>query len=366
MNTVLVIEDDVIVRELIFRALSAEFTVYKAASGIEGLKLALDHHPDLIICDIAMPDMDGYSVLEALRASELTAGISFIFITVFDDRESMRKGMALGADDYLTKPFTIGELRDAVNARMRKKILREAIINRQIDELRSNIALSLPHELRTAIMVVEGYIHLMLEDMGQAAPDQSDMPQSVRDYAGRLHLMAEKFLWYSKAQFADSRQDGHLAEMAQGLIQEVISEIAHDFERTNDLKMQLVDSSLQIHSEHLKKIVGELVENAFKFSEPGTPVLVESHMHQKDFFLKVTDHGRGMTEKQIAKIGAFLQFDRDQYEQQGTGLGLIIAKKLTEAAGGAFSITSEVGHGTTVTIRLLCTEQEIVPAKSLS
>ena len=96
----------------------------------------------------------------------------------------------------------------------------------------------------------------------------------------------------------------------------------------------------------------ELVDNAFKFSVPGTQIIVATYHDKVALTLSVTDRGRGMSEEQIAQLGSFVQFDRDMHEQQGAGLGLAIVKMLVKHSGGDMTIDSIVGHGTTVRIRI--------------
>jgi signal transduction histidine kinase len=102
----------------------------------------------------------------------------------------------------------------------------------------------------------------------------------------------------------------------------------------------------------LSKIVDELAHNAFKFSKLGTPVRVSLSSSQGIVSLSVADCGQGMTREQLARIGAYMQFQRKVQEQQGLGLGLIIAKRLAELHGGTLAIQSQLGEGTTVTVKL--------------
>ena len=122
MASILVIEDEDRLRENIAQILEfGDYQVYLAASGISGIELAQQHRPDLILCDIMMKQVDGFGVLQELRGDPSTAKIPFIFVTAKADRESMRYGMELGADDYVTKPFTTSELLNAVSARLRRQ-----------------------------------------------------------------------------------------------------------------------------------------------------------------------------------------------------------------------------------------------------
>lgn len=127
MKTILLIEDNQEVRENTAEILElANYKVLTAENGKIGVDLAKKENPDLIICDVMMPELDGFGVLHVLGKSPETASIPFIFLTAKSEKEDMRKGMNLGADDYLTKPFDDLELLDAVEIRLKKnEILKE-------------------------------------------------------------------------------------------------------------------------------------------------------------------------------------------------------------------------------------------------
>ncbi|MGC9504101.1 putative bifunctional diguanylate cyclase/phosphodiesterase [Baaleninema sp.] len=121
MTTILAIEDEDYVRDILVDMLEAEgFEVLQAENGVVGCQLAREHQPDLILCDIMMPELDGYGVLTQLNSLRETETIPFIFLSAKADRIDFRVGMDLGADDYLTKPFTRDELLGAVNTRLKK------------------------------------------------------------------------------------------------------------------------------------------------------------------------------------------------------------------------------------------------------
>nr|WP_230966745.1 response regulator [Nostoc commune] len=119
---ILVIEDDNVTRNLYLKGLEAKgFDTIGANNGFAGIQQAQEHIPDLVICDITMPDMDGYSVLNTLRQDPVTAIIPFIFLTGSSTKADVRKAMELGADDYLTKPSTLDELLRAIAIRLQKQ-----------------------------------------------------------------------------------------------------------------------------------------------------------------------------------------------------------------------------------------------------
>ena len=120
-KNILVIEDDRIVRENIVTLLTEEgFSVSSSSSGNEGIDIARQQSPDLIICDVMMPGISGFDVLQELSADELTRSIPFIFLTAKVEKENIRKGMNLGAADYLLKPFDVEDLLNSVSSRLKR------------------------------------------------------------------------------------------------------------------------------------------------------------------------------------------------------------------------------------------------------
>lgn len=119
MPTLLVIEDEGPLRANIMRILAAEgYQVIAATDGDEGVRRARESRPDLVICDILMPQVDGYGVLSALRSQPETAAIPFIFLTASADKEDLARGLKSGVNEYVTKPFRIADLLAAVRRRL--------------------------------------------------------------------------------------------------------------------------------------------------------------------------------------------------------------------------------------------------------
>jgi len=122
---ILIIEDDPQTRENLMTILEMEgFQPSTAPNGRRGVELALRNQPDLILCDVMMPELDGHGVLTALRADKRTSAIPFLFLTARGEKQDLRTGMNLGADDYLTKPVTASELLSAIDARLKRESLR--------------------------------------------------------------------------------------------------------------------------------------------------------------------------------------------------------------------------------------------------
>lgn len=136
MAQILVIEDTADIRNSILDLLEAEdFEAMGAENGREGVRLARSHDFDLIICDVMMPELDGYGVLEELRKDPATANIPFIFLTAKGERTDLRQGMNLGADDYLVKPCTNTELLEAIRARLNRAAQQNQTLREMSDRL---------------------------------------------------------------------------------------------------------------------------------------------------------------------------------------------------------------------------------------
>mgnify|MGYP005840650599 CR=1 FL=1 len=362
MTKILVIEDEPMVRTVILDILETEgFEVIGGENGRVGVELAIAHIPDLIICDVMMPEVDGYSVLATVRQHPEIATTPFIFLTAKASKADLRQGMELGADDYLTKPFTHDELLGAIHSRIKKQEILNQQSQAKLDNLRNQITLYLPHELRTPLNGIIAGTQFLMEDLENFELSEiREMLQDIHFSAKRLYRLVYNFLLYSDLELL-ARDPERAQQLRASIVDDpcaIVSQTTTDkvneesINRFSDLHLNLQGVSVQIADTSLTKIVAELVDNACKFSQPGTPIQVSSYAQEKYWYLVVQDQGWGMVPEQVANIGAYHQFNRKDYEQQGAGLGLIIAKRLTELHHGSLSINSTPGAGTTVTIKL--------------
>ncbi|EAW37293.1 response regulator [Lyngbya sp. PCC 8106] len=361
MSKILVIEDEFAIRDNIIELLEIEdFEVLGAENGRIGFQKASEYLPDLILCDVMMPDLDGYGVLSALRSNPTTATIPFIFLTAKAEHTDIRQGMGLGADDYLTKPCTAEELLEAIKTRLKKQEIFDKQSQLKLDELRRSITHSLPHELRTPLNGILGNTELLLLELDDLDVDEMrKMLEDIRTSGQRLNRLIINFLLYADLELISTNNQRILAlqkssvSSVDTLISNAAKEQARLFNRETDLQLKLQDSPVQMAATRLAKLVEELVNNAFKFSEPGTPVSVKTEVKDNKFVLLISDKGRGMTPEQIEKIGTHLQFERKLYEQQGSGMGLSIVKRLVELHEGKLIIESIPNQQTTVRVELL-------------
>ncbi len=361
MAKILVIEDQDSIRTNLLELLDVQgYSVMGAENGLVGLQLAREFLPDVVVCDIIMPELDGYGVLHELRQDPLTATIPFIFLTAKADKSDLRQGMNLGADDYLPKPFTHHELLEAVATRLGKYAQVSAHFEQKLEELRSNIAASLPHEFLTPLTVILAASEILALHSETLKPGEvPEIAERIHSSADRLHRLIKNFLLYTRLEMAAT--DPVKAESlrsygssdARAVITDAALRAAQQAGRTADLHLELNDATVQVGPTHLNKIIEELLDNAFRYSRAGTPVRVGCHTDDAHVFtLSLMDQGLGMTREQIARVGAYMQFDREQHEQQGQGLGLTIVKRLAELHGGELTIESAPGLYTRVHVIL--------------
>lgn len=361
MAKVLIIDDEPIVRSVVARMLRSHgFEAIEAEDGVAGADLALKELPDLILCDVLMPRLDGYGTLQELQQHPATEATPFVFMTGEREKEDLRRGMEFGADDYLTKPFTQQELLAAVRTRLGKRARLAEASERRMDELRGKIMYVLPHELRTPLTAILGLAELLVSEGDEMERGRTATVASGILSAGeRLSRIVENYLVYSQIELIASDAE-RLASVRQEVLADPATtvtaaavQVAEERGRRDDLRLDAQSTApVRVSEDDLKKVVEELTDNACKFSPQASTIEITTVVSSDAFAVDIRDHGRGMTPEEIARIGAYNQFRRDVYEQQGTGLGLTIAKRLAELHAGELAIESAPGDHTTASVHL--------------
>jgi len=358
MTKILVIEDETGVRDSLVDILNAEnFIVDTAANGEEGLLQIHDFHPDLVICDITMPVLDGYGVLKQVRQDPDLATLPFVFLTAKADRMDFREGMDLGADDYLTKPFTHDDLLRMIHTRLGAHDAVEEKTRQQLTILRNSISTALPRELSGPMREVLNLSSQLMEQARTLAPEEVlTLAKAIHRSAQRTARLTQNVMLFAKLEHIDPRQQNPAAQQWLNEAEEVVAEVAQtlaiEYLREDDLELSLESFSLPMSETLFRKVCEELIDNAFKFSQGGSPVKVFASHANHTFTFYVIDYGLGMTADQISQIGAFLQFAADTETTFGSGLGLTIAKRLVELHHGEVLIESIPGQQTIVRVSL--------------
>ncbi|MCW3114615.1 MAG: Hybrid sensor histidine kinase/response regulator [Segetibacter sp.] len=358
-----VIEDEVNIRENIQELLEAKgYVVRVSPNGKQGVLDAIDFKPHLIVCDVMMPKMDGYKVLEYIRKTSVIQNTPFIFLTARVDKNDIRQGMDLGADDYLTKPFTYKELLKAIESRLKRqqKIIGEyAKVKHDLD---TTVFATYYHEFNTPLHGILGGLNLMLNARDSFNEQQvQELLTSILKSGLRLnHSLANLMLFeeirraevYPEllTMFTEGVAKTNWVQKVKAELQTMAKEI---YNRTADVIIDLEVAEIKMSGEYLQRIILELVDNALKFSKRGDKVFVTGTAIGEDYRLEVKDSGRGFELSSLSDIAPFKQFNRKRFEQQGLGIGLFLVKRLAELNNGELKISTSEGEGTQATVNLL-------------
>ena len=367
MAKILIIDDEAAIRDEVMDWLVFEgHEVLGAANGRSGLALIHEHTPDLILCDIAMPELDGREVLIEVRATPHLSQTPFIFLTAAADRESIRKGMSMGADDYLTKPFTHAEVLAAVNARLSRKAQQAALLQAQIKTLdaalsedqenhllKSHLVAMFAHDFRNPISAILAFSSLL------RSYDQRLTLEKKQRYLDRIDGSAKLLL-----QMLDEMMT--LAEMESGHLECIPNpvDLTHFI---NDLveEFSLIDGGAHCFTFHsavagfcevdkklLRQILVNLISNAMKYSPQKSEISIRLDQTDADLLFEVRDQGIGISAEDLPRLFDPYFRATNAKTLKGTGLGLPIVQECVALHGGQIAVESRLDEGSRFVVTL--------------
>jgi signal transduction histidine kinase len=289
--------------------------------------------------------------------------VPVLFIVSKHDEVRIIKSLEMGVDGFIFTPLNP----KLMTARIKSFVDKYEQLYKQFEEklqnIRGNITMVMPHEFRTSLSGILG----LAKTISQIAYEKShltkgeiqeifEMSNFILNSGSYLSRITENFILYSNLQLLkyhpEKKNENEVILLPN--TKDVIADISHSLtantERKNDMLLFLENVQINISQYHFQKIIYELIDNALKFSAVNTEIWVVAKQIEDIYMISIIDSGRGMADTQISKIDAFKQFDRNIYEQQGNGLGLIIAKELTELNNGIFKIASQKEQGTKIII----------------
>ena len=394
---VLVVDDTPDNLALMSALLTDEYRVKVASSGEKALRIASsDSPPDLILLDIMMPGLDGYAVCGRLKSEARTANIPVIFLTAKSDMEDEKRGLELGAVDYITKPISppivmarvknhlalkamTDSLRDQ-NEYLEREVARRmceqmairevAIQNLQLEaasRMKSEFLANMSHELRTPLNAIIGFAEVLRDGLaGELEPKQKDYANEIYMSGGHLLALINDILDLSKVEAGKmtlTLEPVSVSMLVQAGLQ-VVKETAtaHRQRLTSQVAPDL--GEVWLDGRKFKQVLYNLLSNAVKFTPDGGEVRVEARRVTPTApadgpaasFLEIAvkDSGIGVSAADLARLfEPFTQIDSTLARRyQGTGLGLAMVKRLVELHGGTVALTSTPGEGSTFTVRL--------------
>ncbi|MFV8359480.1 response regulator [Flavobacterium sp. LS1P3] len=349
---ILLVDDELNLRETISELLIYQnYNVKSACNGQEALDLLEYWTPDLIICDIMMPVMDGSTLLEIIKDINSLNSIPFIFLTAKKESNLMRKCLLGGADDYIAKPFKIKELISIIESKLERfEKIKNSNSNLYLGEKQIFL-----HEINTPLNGILGPIELLIENQEKLNKKEiSAFYESIKLSGERLNRTMQNIILYQnlKNNFVEFN-DSFSSEILNSFLKtkEKIFKIHEDQEKR--ISFEIDKATIKISEEHLQYLFFELIDNALKFSSNNKIIIVSGERFNNKYYeLVIRDFGIGFSEQELNKIGAAQQFNREEREQQGLGLGLFLSKIIIKKSNGVFTIVSKENKGTTIKLFL--------------
>ena len=352
--SLLLVDDEKSNLKVLADLLRPDYVIRLAQNGQQALDKCAELQPDLILMDVLMPGLDGFDTLKALRANTLTSQIPVIFITGLQSADHEQRGLQLGAQDYIHKPFHAEVVKARVSTQLRLvrqrhelQQLTEQLL--QANEAKSRFLATISHEIRTPLASVIGYAEAILAGEFDVA-DQQQAIQTICRNGKHLQALLNDLLDISKISANKLDLEVLPVNLCQLLLD--VELLVKDRALQKGLEFSLhyqlpLPSSLLTDPTRVKQILLNLCNNAIKFTEHGF-VRIDVSRNNNQLQFAVTDSGIGISPEQQQRLfQAFSQADVSVQRQfGGSGLGLVIARQLCEKMGGTLQLQSAVvGEG---------------------
>jgi len=376
-NSLLIVDDDASSLMELASILKQDYKIYAVKDGKPALEKAHEALPDLILLDVVMPGMNGFDVIAELKKTEDTKNIPVIFITGVNDSDSEREGLAIGAVDYIRKPFNAMVVKHRVRLQiqilnLQRELEEAANIATAANQSKSSFVANMSHEIRTPMNAIMGITDILLQNEERTTEETSEGLERIYASSEMLLDIINDILDFSKIEAGklDILPSKYkLADMISDTVQLNVmriedKEITFELDIKEDIPARLVGDELRI-----KQILNNVLSNAFKYTEAGSVTLSIAYESEPSIkgislVLRVKDTGSGMTKEQLDML--FDEYSRfneiENRKIEGTGLGLSIMRLLVNLMHGSIHVESEPGKGTEVTIKL---PQGIVDANIL-
>jgi signal transduction histidine kinase len=344
---ILIVDDTIDTVELLRKRLRSEgYETSEAYDGEECLSQVDAVNPDLIILDVMMPKLSGYEVCQRLKSDENTKYIPVLMLTAKSEVADKIRGLDIGADDYLAKPFDYKELSARVRSLLKIKAAHEKLAEEEKSEALDQMLDEVAHEVRNPLVSIGGFARRVYESLPEGNLNRKYMEMIIEDVA-RLENIVKQLVEIKSTS---------LLYMEPANINDVIMKALDAMDRELEenainVETQFMDNPpvIPADKEQLQKAISNIIKNALEAMSGETRILnITSRFLENHIEIQITDTGRGISRDKIKHIFDPL-FTSKIY---GPGLGLPFALKIVQDHRGTISVESEQGKGSTFTIRL--------------
>jgi signal transduction histidine kinase len=346
-NKILIVDDAVDTVELLKKRFRAEgYDTSEAYNGEEALSRVPEYNPDLIILDVMMPKIDGYEVCQRLKSNEKTKYIPILMLTAKGEVEHKVKGLDIGADDYMSKPFDYKEL----SARIRSLLLIKATHEKKVETEKTGALEQMidevAHEIRNPLTAIGGFARKVFSRLPEGDPNKKYMQMIIEDVAVLESMI--KQLIELKSMEISQKEPVNINEIVIESLKVFRNEMT---EKNIQITTELLDNPplLSIDKKLMKRALCNMIKNAIEAMEATVKEMKIITLLSDDYLdIKIADTGKGIDKDKIKNI-----FDpMVSSKVYSPGLGLTFALKIVQYHGGTISVDSEPGKGSTFTIRL--------------
>lgn len=357
----ILIVDDVVSNVLLLKILltNEKFQICTASNGRECIEKTKSEHPDLILLDVMMPDLNGFDTAVILKNDPETANVPIIFLTALNTPSDLVQGFKVGASDFLTKPFNKEELIVRVMQQI-SLVAARRIIMEQNEELRHTISNRdkmysvIAHDLRSPMASIRMVLNLFVSTVSPEMIGQElyDLIDKANRESEETHSLLDNLLKWTKSQTGRLNvvyQDFEINDVVLGVVDifVIIAETKHI-----RLNCNLGTENLKVHADTdmLNTVIRNFLSNAIKFSNENSTIDI-TVVRSGDFArISVRDHGVGISEDRIASLFSSGKTTYGTKNEEGSGLGLQLCKDFAVKNGGDVEVESVHGEGSTFSV----------------
>ena len=361
--TILIVDDNqtnIILLQAILKR--AKYNTVSATNGTDALRIMQEMHPDLVLLDIMMPEMDGYEVARRKDEIEDIQSIPFLFVTALSDTNSMVKGFKAGCSDFITKPFNTEEILIRIHHQI-INVENRRIINSKNEELKSLIRnrdklyAVVAHDLRSPLGTIKSVLDILDENLNSEIIgfELYDLLHATTESADELFGLLENLLFWTRTQMGklifqpkeikitDAVTDAIKATSSMSNIHRI--DISYS-DNTGNATV-LADKNM------ITTVIRNILANAIKFSDEDSSIEIETKIVDNQLSCSITDHGCGMDDEVKQALQQQISITTTgKHQEEGTGLGLTLCREFIRAHNGNLSFESEMNVGTTFTFTI--------------